>query len=137
MGDANKVVLKIVNYLTQYEINADRKMQIIIDLFQVLHTDNWRREPVVAHVEPFSDIEITTAAETNKNGKSPVLDGISPQAVKIAVNCVRNLIKGSLNMLWRPLSGCLTHLSREAGSIGTSCRKGRSTVHAVEMVIRR
>lgn len=72
---------------------------MICEVSYTLNKINWPREPVVVHVEPFSETEITTAAKSIKSEKSPGLDGISPETVKFTANCIPNLIQDRLNKL--------------------------------------
>lgn len=97
-GGAYKTVLKKGKCLTPYETSIDQRRKIIADLFPQA-TDNWKREPTVGHVEHFSEAEISAAAANIKSGKSPGIDGIPPEAIKLAAICIPKLLTDAMNSL--------------------------------------
>ncbi|KAJ8970504.1 hypothetical protein NQ317_009522 [Molorchus minor] len=95
---AYKIVAKKLNSLTPYEIDDDRKKQIVSELFLQVE-DRWETEPAEKDIELFTLKELEAAAANIKCGKAPGPDQIPPEAVKIMAECLPNWILAVMNNL--------------------------------------
>lgn len=97
-GDAYKIVVKRLSYLTPYELSMDRKKQIVSNLFSS-DAHDWTDEPVETNLEPFGADELANAACSMKEGKAPGPDKIPPGAIKQAISATPVWILRVLNGL--------------------------------------
>lgn len=97
-GGAYKIVLKKTGYLTPYEVGADKKRQIVADLFPpgvAVHKSATKPSSCT----PFGEAEVMGAVMSLKTGKSPGLDKIPPEAIRMAADCSPALIAAIMNNL--------------------------------------
>lgn len=97
-GDAYKVVAKKINALKPYELSIEKKNQIVQELFP-LSKDDWEIDDVENDVAPFTEQELQSVVAAIKCGKSPGLDQIPPEALKIVANCAPHWLLKIMNNL--------------------------------------
>ncbi|XP_056645135.1 uncharacterized protein LOC130450650 [Diorhabda sublineata] len=97
-GDAYKLVAKKLNTLKPYELDIEKKSEIVAVLFPP-GNDKWRYPEKEAPAPPFTAEELRKVAQGIKCGKSPGIDQIPPKAIKIVADCAPDWLLGMMNKL--------------------------------------
>lgn len=87
---------KKLNVLTPYELNSDRKLTIVRDLFPQIN-EVWMYNNTDTEVETFTTRELEAAAANIKTGKAPGLDKIPPEAIKLVAEDLPDWLLGVRN----------------------------------------
>nr|CAH7755103.1 unnamed protein product [Callosobruchus chinensis] len=82
-GQGYKIALKSLNLLSPYDIDGEKKREIVGELFPTV-SDRWDSVPLEKNVVPFTESELVFALHKMKRGKAPGPDGVPIEAVAIA-----------------------------------------------------
>ncbi|EFA13619.2 Putative 115 kDa protein in type-1 retrotransposable element R1DM-like Protein [Tribolium castaneum] len=93
-----RIVAKYANTLRPYELDIEKKKQVVTDLFPT-EKEEWAIFQIDDKPTQFTLEELRTAAVGIKCGKAPGVDKIPPDAVKIVATCAPNWLLSIMNGL--------------------------------------